>query len=74
MLPLCALLTLAACARNVRPAPPLPPRVTPEQAVKLVPPDVKEREGWAEDVLAALAGKRDGLLEEMAQRRIDETR
>ncbi|MFL5351436.1 DUF1615 family protein [Archangium sp.] len=57
-LPLCALLMLAACARNVRPTPPLPPRVTPEQAVKLVPPDVKEREGWAEDVMAALEAHR----------------
>ncbi|PTL81536.1 DUF1615 family protein [Vitiosangium sp. GDMCC 1.1324] len=49
---------LAACARNVRPAPPLPPRVTAEEAQKLVPPDVKDREGWAQDVLAALEAHR----------------
>lgn len=58
LLPLCTLLALAACARNVRPTPPLPPRVTAEQAVKLVPPDVKDREGWAEDVLAAMEAHR----------------
>ena len=50
--------TLTGCARNRRPEPPLPPRVTVEQAVQLVPPDVKEREGWAEDVLAALEAHR----------------
>ncbi len=50
---------LAACARNVRPAePPLPPRVTVEQAAKLMPPDEKDREGWAEDVMAALEAHR----------------
>ncbi|QRK12339.1 DUF1615 family protein [Archangium violaceum] len=57
-LPLCALLVLSACSRNVRPTPPLPPRVTVEQATQLVPPDVKDREGWAEDVLAALDAHR----------------
>jgi hypothetical protein len=51
--------TLTACApRHARPEPPLPPRVTVEQAARLVPPDVKEREGWAEDVLAALEAHR----------------
>lgn len=51
--------TLSACApRHARPEPPLPPRVTVEEAVRLVPPDVKEREGWAEDVLAALEAHR----------------
>ncbi|HEY0094736.1 MAG TPA: DUF1615 family protein, partial [Archangium sp.] len=37
---------------------PLPPRVTVEQAAKLVPPDEKDREGWAQDVLAALEAHR----------------
>lgn len=55
----CVLSALTACApRTVRPAPPLPPRVTVEQAAKLVPPDETDREGWAEDVLAALEAHR----------------
>ena len=56
-----ALLLLGACTRGVRPTPDtpaLPPRVTLEQAVKLVPPDVKERRGWAEDILAAMEAHR----------------
>jgi hypothetical protein len=59
LLALGLLALLAACARNVRPTePPLPPRVTVEQAAKLVPPDEKDREGWAEDVMAALEAHR----------------
>lgn len=55
----CGLAALAACApRHTRPEVPLPPRVTVEQAVQLVPPGKKEREGWAEDVLAALEAHR----------------
>ena len=53
-----ALVLLGACTRTVRPTPPLPPRVTPEQAVRMVPPEVKERRGWAEDVLAAMEAHR----------------
>ena len=49
---------LSACARNARPEPPLPPRVTLQQATQLVPPDEKDREGWAQDVLAALEAHR----------------
>jgi hypothetical protein len=49
---------LSACARNTRPEPPLPPRVTLQQATQLVPPDEKDREGWAQDVLAALEAHR----------------
>jgi hypothetical protein len=59
VLAVCALAALAACApRNVRPEPPLPPRVTVEQAAKLVPPEEKDREGWAQDVMAALEAHR----------------
>jgi len=49
---------LSACARNTRPEVPLPPRVTVQQATQLVPPDEKDREGWAQDVLAALEAHR----------------
>jgi hypothetical protein len=49
---------LGACARNTRPEVPLPPRVTLRQATQLVPPDEKDREGWAQDVLAALEAHR----------------
>jgi hypothetical protein len=49
---------LSACARNTRPEVPLPPRVTVRQATQLVPPDEKDREGWAQDVLAALEAHR----------------
>lgn len=49
---------LSACARNTRPEVPLPPRVTLQQATQLVPPDEKDREGWAQDVLAALEAHR----------------
>ncbi len=50
-----ALALLSGCAhRRAAPAEPLPPPVTPEQAQRLMPPDVKDRAGWAEDVLAAL--------------------
>ena len=49
---------LSACARNTRPEPPLPPRVTLQQATQLVPPEKKDREGWAQDVLAALEAHR----------------
>ena len=53
------LAAMAACApRHTRPEVPLPPRVTVEQATQLVPPGEKEREGWAEDVLAALEAHR----------------
>ncbi|MET0405305.1 MAG: DUF1615 family protein, partial [Cystobacter sp.] len=46
---------LSGCAhRRAASEAPLPPRISPEEAVRLVPPNVKEREGWAEDVLAAL--------------------
>ena len=59
VLAVCALGALSACApRNARPEPPLPPRVTVEQAARLVPPDEKDREGWAEDVMAALEAHR----------------
>ncbi len=59
VLAVCALSVLAACApRHVRPEPPLPPRVTVEQAAQLVPPEEKDREGWAEDVMAALEAHR----------------
>ncbi|QRN96200.1 DUF1615 family protein [Archangium violaceum] len=59
LLALGLLALLSACARNVRPTePPLPPRVTVEQAAKLMPPDEKDREGWAEDVMAALEAHR----------------
>ena len=55
----CVLSALAACApRQVRPQAPLPPRVTVEQATQLIPPEEKDREGWAEDVLAALEAHR----------------
>ncbi|MCY1073975.1 DUF1615 family protein [Archangium lansingense] len=55
----CVLSALVACApRQVRPQAPLPPRVTEEQATQLVPPDEKDREGWAADVLAALEAHR----------------
>ncbi|WNG54446.1 DUF1615 family protein [Archangium gephyra] len=55
----CGLAALTACApRHTRPEVPLPPRVTVEQAAQLVPPGEKEREGWAEDVLAALEAHR----------------
>jgi len=54
-----ALALLSGCAhRRAAPAETLPPRVTVEQATRLVPPDVKDREGWAEDVLAALEAHR----------------
>ncbi|HZI02690.1 MAG TPA: DUF1615 family protein [Archangium sp.] len=49
---------LSACARNTRPEVPLPPRVTVQQVTQLVPPDEKDREGWAQDVLAALEAHR----------------
>jgi hypothetical protein len=49
---------LSACARNVRPEVPLPPRVTVEQIARLMPPDEKDREGWAQDVMAALEAHR----------------
>ncbi len=49
---------LTGCARrNTRPVD-LGPRVTVEEATRMVPPEVKEREGWAEDVLAALEAHR----------------
>ena len=55
----CALVMLGGCAhRRAEPTAPTPPRVSLEQAVRLVPPDVKDRQGWAEDVLAALEAHR----------------
>ncbi|AGC42127.1 hypothetical protein MYSTI_00778 [Myxococcus stipitatus DSM 14675] len=36
------------------PSVPPPPRLTQQQVTKLIPPHVKEREGWARDVLTAL--------------------
>ncbi|WP_342378549.1 DUF1615 domain-containing protein [Myxococcus stipitatus] len=36
------------------PSVPPPPRLTQQQVAKLIPPHVKEREGWARDVLTAL--------------------
>jgi hypothetical protein len=55
----CVLSTLSGCAhRQAARTEPLPPRVSAEEAVRLVPANVKEREGWAEDVLAALEAHR----------------
>ncbi|NTX51502.1 DUF1615 family protein [Myxococcus sp. CA039A] len=49
---------LAACTpRGVgtpEPTVPPPPRLSVQQVTQLLPPHVKEREGWARDVLAAL--------------------
>lgn len=59
--------TFTACKRApaaLEPSIPPPPRLTVEQVAKLLPPGVKEREGWARDVLAALeaVGKREAVL------------
>lgn len=52
---LCAVAVLAGCTRGVRPeAAPELPRLSEAQVARLLPPGVKEREGWAHDVLAAL--------------------
>src|SRR5262245_28365659 len=40
--------------RESEPAQPLPPRLTVAQVVRLLPPKVKEPEGWSQDVLSAL--------------------
>jgi len=57
-----ALLVFSSCgARGLRgsePAAPLPPRLTVVQVAKLFPPQVAEREGWAQDVMAALEAQR----------------
>lgn len=44
----------AGCIRQTRPDEKLPPKVTLEEAVELVPSHVPDREGWALDVLTAL--------------------
>jgi uncharacterized protein DUF1615 len=55
----CVLSALSGCAhKQAARSEPLPPRVSAEEAVRLVPAKVKEREGWAEDVLAALESHR----------------
>jgi hypothetical protein len=52
----CLVTALSGCVHGKQAArdEPLAPRVSTEEAVRLVPPNVKEREGWADDVLAAL--------------------
>ncbi|MCP3102152.1 DUF1615 domain-containing protein [Myxococcus sp. K15C18031901] len=47
---------LAGCAPRSAPEPvvPPPPRLTVAQVARLIPSHVKEREGWAQDVLDAL--------------------
>jgi len=48
---------LTACRRGtgaLEPSVPPPPRLTVEQVAQLVPSNVKDREGWAQDILAAL--------------------
>lgn len=50
-----AVAVLAGCTRGVRPeAAPELPRLSEAQVARLLPPGVKEREGWAQDVLAAM--------------------
>ncbi|WP_205525429.1 DUF1615 family protein [Pyxidicoccus trucidator] len=48
---------LSACRRGagpLEPSVPPPPRLSAEQVARLLPPNVKEREDWARDILAAL--------------------
>ena len=57
-----AMLAFPSCGargwRNAEPTVPLPPRLTGEQVAELIPAHVKEREGWAQDVMAALEAQR----------------
>lgn len=54
LLAACALTACRRGAGTLEPSVPPPPRLTVEQVARLLPPNVKEREGWARDVLAAL--------------------
>lgn len=57
-----ALLVFPSCGtrglRGSEPAAPLPPKLTVAQVAKLLPPQVSERQGWAQDVVAALEAQR----------------
>ena len=46
------------CARNTRPDGPSTPKLTLDEATRLVPEKVPDREGWALDVLTALEAHR----------------
>lgn len=55
---LLSVLALGACARQVRPDDPLPPRVTYDEAAAAIPSRVPDPEGWATDVIVALDAHR----------------
>src|SRR5947208_11111108 len=59
---LAALLAFTSCGsrvlRDTEPGVPPPPRLTAEQVARLIPAQVEQPEGWAQDVLAALEAQR----------------